>query len=620
MQLRATSVTAKSLLSLCLTLLGALSICGSPAAAAGSSAIVMRPLSIRPSTTEPYLACPPPAKHFAACQAVVEPPGAKLDSLSPTAVSPALGGMEGSGLAPAELQSAYDLPSASAGSGQTVALVDAYDDPHAESDLATYREAYGLEPCDKANGCFRKVNQTGGTSYPPAEAGWDVEISLDIEMVSAACPNCHILLVEATEAELSDLMAAEKEAVTLGATEISNSWGSPEYESETASDQVFNHPGIPITAASGDWGYDDHEIGASAPSYPAVSPYVIAVGGTVLAQAENARGWSETVWPHTGSGCSHYEAKPTYQTDSGCSNRTVNDVSAVAEDLSIYDSGHDPAWFPVGGTSAASPLVASVEALSSHAARALGASDFYGNPKSLFDVTSGSNGSCGGSYLCTGGSGYDGPTGVGSPDGAFPSETAGPVVSSITPAEGSTAGGTTVTIKGTGFVKGAIVKIGSDAKSVTVNSETELTVVTAAHAAGSEEVVVSDENGTSSSGPSFTYVAPPALAVTSVTPTTGSTLGGTAVTIKGTRFVQGATVKIGGKATSVVVKSSTEITAVVPAHAAGAEEVSVTDEKQTSSSGRALPTLLRPSPPSPRSRRPKAPPQGARPSRSRVPT
>ncbi len=386
------------------------------------------PLSSSPSKTQPYAACPPPARRRAACQAVVVPAAAKLSSLAPPAL-PSTGGINGSGLTPAELESAYELPSSTAGAGQTVALVDAFDDPSAESDLATYRSDYGLPPCTGESGCFRKVNQSGGTSYPPrpkAENGdWDLEESLDLDMVSAICPNCHILLVEAESNSFENLTTAESEAASLGATEISNSWASPEFKEETSFDAYFDHPGIPITAASGDDGYDNQEIGASAPSYPAVSPDVIAVGGTELAPAGNARGWSESVWPRSGSGCSLYEPKPSYQTDGGCAHRATNDVAAVAEDLSVYDTTHAigigglPNWIAVGGTSAATPIVAAVEALSESAERSLGGRAFYESPGSLFDIVSGSNGTCAEAYLCSAGGGYDGPTGNGTPDGAL---------------------------------------------------------------------------------------------------------------------------------------------------------------------------------------------------------
>jgi hypothetical protein len=567
------------------------------AAAAASRARVVQPLSSRKSTTQPYMACPLPSKGRASCLVVVVPPAAKLFALSRSEISPATSGIDGSGLAPSELQAAYKLPSSTAGGGQTVAIVDAYDDAAAEADLATYRSAYGLEACTTANGCFSKVSQTGSTSsFPSAEPGWDVEISLDMDMVSAICPKCHVMLVEANSSGVSDLLAAEDEAASRGATAISNSWGTPEFSGEASSDSAFVHAGIPITAASGDWGYDDHEIGASQPSYPAASPDVIAVGGTTLTAAGNTRGWSESVWAHSGSGCSLYEPKPAYQTHSGCARRTANDISAVAEGLSIYDSGQSPAWFTVGGTSAASPIIASVEAMSSSAARALGAAAFYQSPGSLFDVPSGSNGSCGGSYLCTAEVGYDAPTGVGTPDGAFPSVRPAPTVTSLTPDEGTTLGATTVTIAGSGFVKGATVKIGRSATAVTIHSETEITAKTSATPAGSDEVVVSDTNGTSSGGAAYTYVTPPKPTVTSITPNEGTSKGGATVTITGSGFLKGATVKIGSGASSVTVHSETEITAKTAATPAGTREVVVSDLDGTSSAG---PTYTYVAPPKP---------------------
>ena len=563
------------------------------------------PLSATPSSTQPYEACPAPAPGEAACQAVVEPSTAKIDVFSPASASPATGGISGSGIDPAELQAAYKLPSNSTGSGQTVAIVDAYDDPTAESDLATYRSAYGLPGCTGASGCFTKVNQTGGKtppSRPTQEDGdWNIEESLDLDMVSAICPDCHIMLVEANTAGYEDLLTAVNEAATLGANEISDSWAGSEFSGETSLDHYLNHPNVPITFASGDDGY---ESGVGMTSYPAASSDVIAVGGTNLFAAENSRGFSETVWSHSGSGCSQYEAKPSYQTDSGCSHRMTNDVAAVAEDLSIYDTSHPagsgsvPDWIPVGGTSAATPVIAAVEALSSSATRALGASAFYKNPSSMFDITSGSNGSCGGTYQCTAETGYDGPTGMGTPDGviAGSSNPSPPTVSSVTPSSGPTAGGTAVTIKGTGFTSGATVTIGGKASAVTVHSAGEITATTAAGTAGGDEVVVSDGNGTSSSGPTYTYVTPPRPTVSSVTPSTGTTAGGTAVVIKGTGFTAGATVTIGSKATAVTVRSASEITAKTVATAAGGDEVTVSEGNGTSSSGPAFTYAAPPAP------------------------
>src|SRR6478735_8979258 len=269
-----------------------------------------------------------------------------------------------SGYGPSDLLSAYGLTSQAASSGatQTIAIVDAYDHPSAEADLGVYRSQYGLSPCTTANGCFRKVDQRGGATYPKADGGWAQEISLDLDMASAICPNCKILLVEADSNAFSDLVAAVDRAAILGATQISNSYGGNEYSGETSDESHYNHPGIAVTVSSGDAGY-----GAE---FPASSRYVTAVGGTNLQpNAGNARGWSETAWSGAGSGCSAYEPKPAWQTDAGCSRRTVADVSAVADPntgVAVYDSvtySGQSGWFQVGGTSLAAPLVAAVYAL-----------------------------------------------------------------------------------------------------------------------------------------------------------------------------------------------------------------------------------------------------------------
>jgi subtilase family serine protease len=314
-----------------------------------------------------------------------------------------------SGYGPADLQSAYRLPSATAGAGQTVAIVDAFDDPTAESDLAQYRSFYGLPPCTSASGCFRKVDQNGGTLYPAPNPDWDLEISLDLDMVSAVCPNCHILLVEATTNLDTDLYAAVDTAARLGASAISNSWGGDESSDETANDVHFNHPGIAITASSGDDGFGV--------SYPAASPYLTAVGGTSLTKSSSSRGWTESAWSGAGSGCSAYEAKPSWQTDAGCVRRTVADVSAVADPdtgVAVLFAG---LWFTVGGTSASAPIIASTYALAGNTASVNAGSFPYSHTGGLFDVISGSNGTCSPAYLCTGVAGYDGPTGLGTPNG-----------------------------------------------------------------------------------------------------------------------------------------------------------------------------------------------------------
>ena len=373
-------------------------------AAALSMLVVTASALAAPSATglEHRHVCGPAAPGFARCHAdvVTDGHGAPAVTAAPR------------GYGPADLASAYNL--AAGGAGQTVAIVDAYDDPNAEADLATYRKQFGLGTCTTSGGCFRKVNQSGGTAYPKANGGWAQEISLDLDMVSAVCPSCHILLVEASSSSLANLGGAVSTAARLGATEISNSYGGGESSADTSYDaSYYNHPGIPITVSSGDSGYGVE--------YPAASQYVTAVGGTTLTRDGSSRGWSETVWSGAGSGCSRYDPKPPWQHDTGCAKRTVADVAAVADPatgVAVYDSLRyqgASGWMVFGGTSVASPIVASVYALAGNGATT-GNAALYG-ASSLFDVTSGSNGSCGGTYLCTGGPGFDGPTGLGTPNG-----------------------------------------------------------------------------------------------------------------------------------------------------------------------------------------------------------
>jgi subtilase family serine protease len=344
---------------------------------------------------------------------------AKQDGVTPKAADAATP----SGYGPSDLQSAYGLTSAAAsrGSGQTVAIVDAYDDPNAEADLAKYRSYYGLPSCTTANGCFKKVGQTGSTtSLPTADSGWAEEISLDLDMVSAACPQCHILLVEAKSAGMTNLGTAVNEAVALGAKFVSNSYGGSESSSDSSYDSsYFNHPGVAITVSAGDSAY-----GAE---YPAASRYVTSVGGTRLSTSSSSRGWTESVWKTsstegTGSGCSGYDAKPAWQTDSGCAKRMISDVSAVADPatgVSVYDSyGVTAGWYTFGGTSASAPLVAAVYALAGTPSSGSYPAAFpYAHRSALNDVTTGNNGTCATSYFCTATTGYDGPTGLGTPAG-----------------------------------------------------------------------------------------------------------------------------------------------------------------------------------------------------------
>ncbi len=321
-----------------------------------------------------------------------------------------------SGYGPSDLRSAYALP-ANGGAGQTIAIVDAYDDPNAASDMATYRAQYGLPAC--GSGCFTKVSQTGSTtSLPSPDAGWAEETSLDLDMVSAIAPNAHIILVEATSPTMANLGTSVNRGVTMGAKFVSNSYGGGESSSDTSYDNsYFNHPGVAITVSSGDSGYGVE--------YPAASKYVTAVGGTALNRASNARGWSESVWSTNssegaGSGCSSYDAKPSWQHDSGCSRRTVADVSAVADPatgVAVYDTYGVGGWLVFGGTSVAAPLIAGVYAdAGTPSSGSYPASFPYAHTGNLNDVTTGQTSTCG-TYLCKAQVGYDGPTGLGTPNG-----------------------------------------------------------------------------------------------------------------------------------------------------------------------------------------------------------
>ena len=332
------------------------------------------------------------------------------------------------GYGPSQLLSAYNLTAAAAadGAGRTVALIDAYDYPSAETDLAVYRSQYGLPACTTANGCFKKVNENGaaGPLPQPAPAGndWTAEEALDMEMVSAICPNCRILLVEAISPTLMDLGTAVNAAVAAGAKFVSNSYAGYQDPADNKFDTYYyDHPGVVMTAASGDSGYWVE--------YPAASPYVTAVGGTSLVAASNARGWSESVWSTSpregaGSGCASYEPKPTWQTDAGCKSRTVADVSAVADPatgVAVYDSfNNEGGWNVFGGTSVAAPIIAAVYALAGTPTRNSNPASYpYLHPANLNDVTTGQTSTaCGvASYLCQAQAGYDGPTGLGTPNG-----------------------------------------------------------------------------------------------------------------------------------------------------------------------------------------------------------
>ncbi|MDQ1295302.1 MAG: hypothetical protein QG608_3187 [Actinomycetota bacterium] len=321
------------------------------------------------------------------------------------------------GYGPADIRNIYGLPLAP-DTRQTIAVVVAGDAPSAETDLAVYREFWGLPPCTTENGCFTKIDQRGGNDLPMADPGWAVEAGMDVQAVSATCPSCKILLVEADSADFFDMPAAVDQAVAHGADIVSNSWGAAETGAfVSAGPTSFTHPGVPILAASGDSGF-------SYANFPASWSKVIAVGGTTVTRS--TEGWEHFAWAGSGSGCSTWVDKPHWQHDENCSLRTTSDVSALADPqtgLAFYQTygpsefGLDPGWFVGGGTSLAAPLVAGMIALSGLASSMDDASGLYEHSQELLDVVTGTNGECGDDYLCTARPGYDAPTGTGTPRG-----------------------------------------------------------------------------------------------------------------------------------------------------------------------------------------------------------
>lgn len=529
----------------CAVALAALITAPAAARAAGPSVAgkldIHKP-ALRSSTAHaaPRWVCPE-----GACDAIVAPTPVSVDGEYelPGTGRILQGHGELGGLDPADLQSAYEIPTTGGGT-QTVALIDAYGYEYAESDLAKYRERYGLPPCTTANGCFRKVNERGEeANYPPGEPEWDGEAALDVDMVSAACPECHILLVEASTERPADLARSAATAAALGATEVSNSYGYPEQLEYVCGprrcaqyNKDYKHAGVMFFAAAGDAGFEDSDYGPGfgvplTTNFPASSPNVTSVGGTLLRKThKKGRGWTETAWNEfglaTGGGCS-LEPKPAWQTDSGCADRTDNDVAADAALESGVSVRLDGTWFVYGGTSVASPLVAGIEAHAGAFPRSLGAEAFYEDPSSLFDVTEGNTyvefieifshegfteyevveGKCPlAEYLCRAEPGYDGPTGLGTPDG--PVQAVSPTVTGVAPRSGAAKGGTTVTVSGTGLAAATAVRFGeAAAKDVKVLSPTTLTAVSPAGHAGTVNVTVTTPGGTSAvdSSDGYTY-------------------------------------------------------------------------------------------------------------------
>lgn len=335
------------------------------------------------------------------------------------------------GYYPHHLLKAYGLTGRStANEPPVIAVVVAYGAPYIMRDLSMYSRAMGIPglatcygPIDTSRvPCFQRVNLGGAPyAYPSLQIdeAWALEASMDVEIAHAICQNCSILLVEAASPIVEDMMAAVDRAVELGADVVSNSYGTPEFSSATDLDKHFMKSGMAFTASSGDAGYRVE--------FPASSRYVTAVGGTTLILEQDGTYINEIAWSGSGSGCSAYSPRNEWQIVDGCSNRSVADVSAVADPntgaaiFSSYGFVGKRGWFKLGGTSLAAPIIAGVYALSGRSAATTEPASsipyLYGNSTNLRDVTAGSNGECGGSLLCTAAVGYDGPTGLGSPVG-----------------------------------------------------------------------------------------------------------------------------------------------------------------------------------------------------------
>lgn len=376
------------------TLVTALTACNGAIATVPGSTLTAAQLGLWPRPGPAVRVCAAVPVGYARCQAWIR-----------TDVKGMLRENTPEGYAPADLQTAYNLTSSSKsdGNGETVAIVDAYDDPNAASDLAVYRAEYRLPACTPSNGCFAKLNYAAKTN-----TGWAGEESLDVDMVSAICPNCKILLVEAASSSAFALSTAEKYA-TSHAAYVSNSWSGN--ESKKGYDGDYAVSGVAITAATGDSGYN------SRAQWPAILPSVVGVGGTSLT---NVRPRTETAWSGSGSGCSTIYRKPSFQSgiNTGCSNRAQADASAVADPytgVAVYDSFRQSGWVVFGGTSVATPIVASVFALAGNASTN-NPGNLYSHASAMNDIKSGSNGSCG-APLCKAGVGWDGPTGLGTPNG-----------------------------------------------------------------------------------------------------------------------------------------------------------------------------------------------------------
>jgi IPT/TIG domain len=504
-------------------------------------------------------------------------------------------------LTPQSLHAAYALPvESSSGPTQTIAVIDAFDDPTAEADLAVYDAEFGLPACTSANGCFRKLDEHGASApLPPVEGEWAGEISIDVQMAHAICESCHILLVEAESEEFSDLGAALDTAVKAGASEISNSYAGPEEAADAAlSTTSYDHPDVVVTAASGDCGYLNDACGwAARANFPADSPDVVAVGGTKLTDAK--AGWKSSVWNDGGSGCSTVFSAPLWQSAvsdfaaTGCGiGRAVADVSAIGDPntgVDVYDStpegnGDPTGWGVWGGTSVASPIIAAEFAL---AGGARGVADpaatlyaHLGEAGALYDVSTGANGTCSGASICAAGAGYDGPSGVGSPVGLGAFATgASPVGLSPPTITGVAQVGQTLSEHHgewsndpTSFTLAWELCNGAGKHCTPIAEASEPTYTLTAADAGAtlrvqETAANADGAGAPLTSAQTATVTADIPAITGLTPATAAT--GSPVTITGSGLGETAAVSFGALNASFTVLSSDAVEAIVPDGAKG---------------------------------------------------
>ncbi|HUJ05959.1 MAG TPA: ricin-type beta-trefoil lectin domain protein [Streptosporangiaceae bacterium] len=515
-----------------------------PAVPAAASAVTTPPppgnpgviaqVSRAPLPSGERYVCPPPARAGQMeCLSIVR-------SVPPGAV-PAIAATRVNGFySPADLRSAYKLGAAPfrGGRGDTIAIVDAFSDPRAAADLARYRSRFHLGACTTASGCLRIVNQAGRPSpLPAANWSWAGEESVDLDMVSAICPNCRILLVEARAASIRSLVPAERVAIASGARYISNSWAGGEFAGQNRYARSLNHPGTVIDFASGDSGYG--------PAFPPDLQYVTSIGGTTLKHAPGKRGWTESVWGSTafgaqgtGSGCSALEPKPSWQraddrSPGGCLNRTENDVAAVANPrtgVAIFDSYPSPDWLPgwneFGGTSVATPLITAIYAIAGHPERRTYPAEYpYLHPSHLFNVPTGTNGTCEASrqYLCHGGPGYNGPTGLGTPDGITAFRSSGHLVTVVDPGTSDVAAGGRLTVRLTGLDTRSVAGLRWHAAGLPAglsiravpHSTDALITGSVPTAAASYRVTVTATDGSASGSTRFSVVAVTKLSVAS---------------------------------------------------------------------------------------------------------